>query len=319
MRAFINSALTLFIVILSYMLLSNILGVTLKSFVSDCRRLLTRILHSSSKEFERRNRRVFKTQTHLEKKKSKVYSLYHLVKSIIEDSGYRNMTPEYLTILVAMISLFISFICNILGMSLVTDVLMFCCSFITIFCMLYLKSKNTNRKRREAIRDAEDLICQNIEPSVLKTIKQVLPKIDPIIRYQFEKFIINEKSIFIQPALEQLNDDIGPDFDNLIGKLIKLEKEGKPGMLDSFKSNITRNSIQREYEMEEKELEDADTMEFLLCLGIVIVTFVGTFFGFSEVRSFYMSVPGQILILTCMLVILGIFCYCQAVQNKRYE
>lgn len=319
MQTFINTVLSLFIVVLSYLLFSNIFGVTLTSILRDCKRTLSRVLNLSSKEFEKRNKKAFKTQTRDEKKRNKLYSFYRLTKNIIEDLGFRNTTPEYLIILVTMISLSVSFVCNLMGMSLITDVLMFSCCFITTFCVLYLKSKNTARKRREAIRDAEDLICQNIEPSVLKTIKTVLPKIDPIIRFQFEKFIINEKTIFIQPALEQLNEDIGPEFDNLIGKLIKLEKEGKPGMLDSFKSNITRNSIQREYEMEEKELEDADTMEFLLCLGIVVVTFVGTFFGFDQVRGFYLSVPGQILILTCALVILGIFCYCQAVQNSRYE
>lgn len=319
MQTFINHVLSLFVVVLSYMLLSNFLGVTITSILKDFKRYLRKVLRFSSKEFEKRNKKVFETQSRVEKKRSKLYSFHRLVKNIIADIGISDMTPEYLIVLVAMCSLGVSFIFNLVGVSLITDVLVFSCCFITTFCVLYLKSKNTARKRLEAIRNAEDLICQNIEPSVLKTIKTVLPKIDPLIRFQFEKFIINEKSMYMQHALEQLNEDIGPDFDNLVGKLIKLDREGKPGMLDSFKSNITRNSIQREYEMEEKELEDADTMEFLLCLGIVTVTFLGTFFGFSEIRGFYLSLPGQIFVLTCALIILGIFCYCQAVQNKRYD
>lgn len=319
MRIFINSALTLFVVLLSYKLLSNLLDVTISSVVKDFKKFFVKTLKLSSQKFEKRNKKVFETQTRTEKKKSLIYTFYRLVKDMLTDLGISGMTPEYMIILVAMISMLVSFICNLFGMSLVTDVLMFLCCFVMTFCVLYLKSKDTSRKRREAIRNAEDLICQNIEPSVLQTIKNVIPKIDPIIRFQFEKFIMNERSIFIEPALEQLNEDIGPDFDNLIGKLIKLEKEGKPGMMDSFKSNITRNSIQREYEMEEKVREDADTSEFLLCLGVVIVMFIGTFFGFPEVRAFYTSTPGQILALSCVLIILGIFCYCQKVQNTRYE
>lgn len=319
MRIFINSVLMLFVLILSYMLMSNLLGVSIRSLIKDCKRFFLKTLKIGSKKFESRNKKVFETQTRSEKKKSWLYSFYRLVKDIMIDLGISGMTPEYLIILVAMLSMLASFVCNLLGMSLVTDVLMFLCCFITTFCILYLKSKDTSRKRREAIRNAEDLICQNIEPSVLQTIKNVIPKIDPIIRVQFEKFIINERSIFIEPALEQLNEDIGPEFDNLIGKLIKLEKEGKPGMMDAFKSNITRNSIQREYEMEEKVREDADTSEFLLCLGVVVLMFIGTFFGFPEIRHFYMSTPGQILVLCCVLIILGIFCYCQKIQNTRYE
>ena len=120
---------------------------------------------------------------------------------------------------------------------------------------MYLLSRSQNRKRREAIRNAEDIICQNIKPSVLQTIKEVMPKIDPILKPEFERFVIDEKSIYIENALINLNENIGPEFDNLVGKLIKLDKEGKPGMLDAFKSNITRNSIQREYEIAEKEKE----------------------------------------------------------------
>lgn len=319
MTTFINFVLTGFVMVLSYILFSNILGVTIGSLFRDLRRFVIRTLHVSSEKFEIHNKKIFETQTRNEKNKSRLYSFYRLVRDIMNDLGIKGMTPEYLIILVALMSLSVSFICNLLGMNLVTDVLMFLCCFITTFCFLYLKSKDRSKKRREAIRNAEDLICQNIESSVLQTIKNVIPKIDPIIRVQFEKFIINEKSIFIEPALDQLSEDIGPEFDNLIGKLKKLEKEGKPGMLDAFKSNITRNSIQREFEMEEKVQEDADTTEFLMCLSVVIVMFLGTLLGFSAVREFYVSTPGQILVLCCVLIILGIFCYCQKVQNMRYE
>lgn len=318
MAGIINWGLTLFVVVLSYMLLSNILDVKISSIVKDLRKWLREFLKSSSSELEKRNRKIFETQTFDEKNRSLYYSFMKLVSQIMKDLHITDVTPEYLVVFVGLASLVVSFICNLFGMSLISDVLMFVTCFITIWCLLYLKSRKSHRKRVEAIRDAEDLICQNIEPSVLKTIKDVIPKIDPIIRLEFEKFLVNEKSIFIYAALKQLNEDIGPEFDNLIGKLIKLEKEGKPGMLDAFKSNITRNAIQREYEAEEKQKEDEDTQEFLLCLGVVLVTFFGSFFGFTELRHFYMSIGGQILILTCALIILGIFCYCQMVQNKRY-
>lgn len=318
MKDIINWTLTGFVVVLGYLLLSNVLGVSLKSIFNDLRKWLGMFLKVSSRKLEKRNKKVFETQTFEEKKKSLYFSFMKLVNQIMKDLGITDVTAEYMVMFVALISLGISFVCNLFGMSIVSDVLMFVTCFIAIWCMLYLKSRKSHRKRVEAIRDAEDLICQNIEPSVLQTIKGIIPKVDPCIRMEFEKFIINEKSVFIYAALKQLNEDIGPEFDNLIGKLLKLEKEGKPGMLDAFKSNITRNAIQREYEAEEKQKEDEDTQEFLLCLGVVLVTFFGSFFGFADLREFYLSLGGQILVLSCALIILGIFCYCQMVQNKRY-
>lgn len=315
----IRAFLYILLGILANLLMSNILNFTLKDVIHTVRELCTRLLHGSSRKLEKRNAKVFRTQSVKERKKSIIYKFFKLVNQMIVDLGMKNVTSEYLVMCVLLGSSGLSVILWFFGLNVVSGVLLVVCIFSTFFCFMYLLSRSQNRKRREAIRNAEDIICQNIKPSVLQTIKEVIPKIDPILKPEFERFIIDEKSIYIENALINLNDNIGPEFDNLVGKLIKLDKEGKPGMLDAFKSNITKNSIQREYEIAEKEKEDADTQEFFLCLGVVVATFVFTFFGFKDVRSFYMSVPGQIVVLVSLLTILGIFCYCQYVQNKRYE
>lgn len=315
----IRAFLYVVIGVLAYLLMSNILDFTVKDLLDTVRKLCTKLLHGSSRRLEKRNAKVFRTQSVKERKKSLIYKFFKLVNQMIVDLGIKDITSEYLVMCVLLSSTGLSVVLCFFGLNVVSGVLLIVCIFSTFFCFMYLLSRSQNRKRREAIRNAEDIICQNIKPSVLQTIKEVMPKIDPILKPEFERFVIDEKSIYIENALINLNENIGPEFDNLVGKLIKLDKEGKPGMLDAFKSNITRNSIQREYEIAEKEKEDADTQEFFLCLGVVLATFVFTFFGFKDVRSFYMSVPGQIIILVCLLTILGIFCYCQYIQNKRYE
>ena len=317
--SYIKIVLGIVIVVLMYLLLTNILGFGVKSLIADVNNFIKKVIKKSSNTLEKRNFKRFETQSRKEKQKSLYYNFYKLVSNIVADLELKSMTPDYLIVLVFVGSATFSVICNFVGMSVFTDLLMFLCCFIGVFCILYLKSRSRSRLRREAIRDAEDLICQNIELSVLNTIRKVMPDINPIIRPAFDRFIINQKTVFIIKSLEILNDEIGSQFDNLVGKLIKLEKEGKPGMLDAFKSNINRNSIQREYELEEKIREDQDAQECLICLATVIVTYFGTFFGFNEIRKFYCSVAGQIITLTCVLVILGIFCYCQWVQSKEYE
>ncbi|MCX7748171.1 MAG: hypothetical protein N2645_14995 [Clostridia bacterium] len=189
--------------------------------------------------------------------------------------------------------------------------------FITYFTM---QSRISRSIKIENIMDAEDLLCPLAREGVLVAIKKVLESEEYIsknIRPYFIQFVDNceNHGYSFRRAMEILNKQLGPKFDNFSKKAIVFEYNERKGMADIFLDIIDENAALREINAKKNRIFKKMNFDFMIKTAM-IVAFVAYSMTSTDLRTFMLeSGMGRFVITLSIIVICLSFARCQALQS----
>jgi len=192
--------------------------------------------------------------------------------------------------------------------------------FIGLLTLFVMQSKSIKARRLEQIMDAEDLICPLARDGVLVAIKKVLENdeyLSPDIRPYFQQFVDNceNNGYSFRQAMELLNRQLGPKFDNFARKAIVFEYNERKGMADIFLDIVDENAVLREINSRKERIFRKMNRDFLLKTTIITMFFLYSL-SVEEFRAFMLgSDIGKLINTVWISVICVSFARCQALQG----
>ena len=193
--------------------------------------------------------------------------------------------------------------------------------FIGLMTWFVMKSKAVKAERIENIMDAEDLICPLARDGVLVAIKKVVAAeeaISPNIRPYFQQFIDNVENngYSFRQAMELLNRQLGPKFDNFARKAVIFEYNERKGMADIFLDIVDENAVLREINSRKDRIFRKMNRDFFL-KTIIIILFYLYALSVDGFREFMMQTNLGKMINTAMISIICVsFARTQALQGN---
>ena len=309
-------------IILTYALVNTFLRVNIIATIRDIFAAFRVGIERLSEYFSGVSNKRFGVESRKRKQKSILYRYNVFMVGIIQDLGFSSsITPEYISIFLVIGSLLIGLLCSKIVKNFFVRIMFFCTVYAAIVSVMYLMSRNKARRKTMALILAEDLLCQNIKSSMIKTVEACIDRIDPIARPYFQRYVVRviNQRVPAEDALAELNISLGPSFDDFCNKMYKLELEGKPGMIDTFKDNIDRNALIKKLYLEKDELNRRLNRNYLTCIGVIGAFLLGIILIFPSVAALFQTSVGQLLLVVVILVPVLVFCYCQYQQNKGYK
>ncbi|GAE86926.1 hypothetical protein [Acetivibrio straminisolvens] len=312
----LNAIFSVVIGLVLLIILNTLLDLRL---LSDLKNLFTYIIdaianHNTKKYLERIKRnKIVKTNDNIISKYNRV------VENIIFDynlpltlEGFNSFISILFAILVLVIVLFLKDVTlsALVAVSLLVGA-------VTYFTM---RSRNIKAAKIESIMDAEDLICPLARDGVLVAIKKVLESdeyINADIRPFFIQFVENCENYgySFKRAMEILNRQLGPKFDNFAKKAVIFEYNERKGMADIFLDIVEENAALREINARKNRIFKKMNMNFIMKTALIVI-FVAYSMTISELRSFLLeSTPGRFILTLTIVSICLSFARCQALQT----
>jgi hypothetical protein len=192
--------------------------------------------------------------------------------------------------------------------------------FIVIFTALIMQSKSLKAERLESIMDVEDVICPLAHEGVFVAIKKTLESdvyINASIRPYFVQFINNceNNGYSFRQAMEILNKQLGPKFDNFAKKAKVFEYNERKGMADIFLDVVDDNGILREINRKKDKAFRKMNRDFMLKTLLIILFFLYAL-TIPEFKNFMIgSTAGKIINTILMSIVCLSFARCQALQG----
>ncbi|MCX7842374.1 MAG: hypothetical protein N2489_04795, partial [Clostridia bacterium] len=142
------------------------------------------------------------------------------------------------------------------------------------FTYFIMHSKMSESSKIENIMEAEDLICPLARDGVMVAIKKVLESreyLNPRIRHCFVQFVDNcdNHGYSFKRAMETLNRQLGPKFDNFAEKAIVFEYNERKGMADIFLDIVDENAAIREINARKNRIFREMNKEFVIKTALV--------------------------------------------------
>lgn len=188
---------------------------------------------------------------------------------------------------------------------------------ITFFTM---QSRQIKSAKIEHIMDAEDILCPLAREGVLVAIKKVLESDEYLhnsIRPYFVQFVENYENhgYSFRRAMEVLNKQLGPKFDNFAKKAIIFEYNERKGMADVFLDIVDENAALREINARKNRIFKKMNMDFLIKTSLIVI-FLLYCMTIKEIRDFLLNndLGRFINTLAIVSICLG-FARCQALQG----
>jgi len=188
---------------------------------------------------------------------------------------------------------------------------------ITFFTM---QSRQIKSAKIEHIMDAEDILCPLAREGVLVAIKKVLESDEFLhnsIRPYFVQFVENYENhgYSFRRAMEVLNKQLGPKFDNFAKKAIIFEYNERKGMADVFLDIVDENAALREINARKNRIFKKMNMDFLIKTSLIVI-FIMYSMTIKEIRDFLINndLGRFVNTLAIVSICLG-FARCQALQG----
>ncbi|HOQ01278.1 MAG TPA: hypothetical protein PK604_10750 [Acetivibrio clariflavus] len=188
---------------------------------------------------------------------------------------------------------------------------------ITFFTM---QSRQIKSAKIEHIMDAEDILCPLAREGVLVAIKKVLESDEYLhnsIRPYFVQFVENYENhgYSFRRAMEVLNKQLGPKFDNFAKKAIIFEYNERKGMADVFLDIVDENAALREINARKNRIFKKMNMDFLIKTSLIVI-FIMYSMTIKEIRDFLINndLGRFVNTLAIVSICLG-FARCQALQG----
>lgn len=204
--------------------------------------------------------------------------------------------------------------------SIVLSMLITASLLVAAFTYLLMQARISESNKMEYVMDALDLICPIAKEGVLVAIKKVLENPDTIhrnIRPYFIQFVDNAESLgyTFKQALEVLNRQLGPKFDNFAKKALVFEMNERKGMADIFLDIVDENAALREVNTRKNMMFRKMNREFY-----IKTLMISLFFGYSMLGSGYRAFMihsniGRMVIGFTVIVVCLSYARCQILQR----
>lgn len=254
------------------------------------------------------------------KRKENLIAKYNrLVENLILDFNMP-LTLESFTSLLAITFALLVMLIVIYMQNITLSMVITVAIFIGVLTLFVMQSKSIKAERLEQIMDAEDLICPLARDGVLVAIKKVLESEEYIsrnIRPYFQQFVDNceNNGYSFRQAMELLNRQLGPKFDNFARKAIVFEYNERKGMADVFLDIVDENAVLREMNSRKERIFRKMNRDFLLKTTIIVLFFIYSL-SVEEFRAFMLgSDAGKLINTVWISVICVSFARCQALQG----
>ena len=254
------------------------------------------------------------------KGKENLISKYNtMVESAIIDFNWP-LTLESFTTALGVSFVFLVFAVLLFMKSFTLSVAISISVFIVIITAFIMQSKSLKAAKLESIMDAEDIICPLAHEGVFVAIKKSLESdeyIDNSIRQYFVQFVNNceNNGYSFRQAMEILNKQLGPKFDNFAKKAITFEYNERKGMADIFMDVVDDNAILREINRKKDKTFRKMNRDFMLKTLIIVLFFLYAL-TVPEFKDFMIGTTAGKIINTILLsVVCMSFARCQALQG----
>jgi len=193
--------------------------------------------------------------------------------------------------------------------------------FIGLATMFVMSSQRLKAEKMEQIMDAEDIICPLAHEGVFAAIKKVMQNdsyIHKSIRPYFAQFINNceNNGYSFKQAMEILNRQLGPKFDNFARKATIFEYNERKGMADVFMDIVDENAILREVNIRKDRVFSKMNRDFLIKTLIVVLFFLYAL-SIPEFKAAMMdTTAGRVVNTVLVSVICLSFAKCQSLQGN---
>lgn len=175
-------------------------------------------------------------------------------------------------------------------------------------------------EQKEArIMDVEDLIAMDIKGGVYNAIVRYYKSFHPSMRPYFEEFVdnIRLKGYPFRQAMQILNDQLGPTFNDFAKKAIQYEEKADDDMVEIFSSVVDMNRNRRTLRQENNKKFRELRTEFLLSIAIIAGYFVFAIFSDDFFRHFFSDVYfGKVLLICDIVAIAWVLAYIAAIKAK---
>lgn len=293
--------------IISYLLDLNLLGM-FKFVVTKVFQFLFRHSAKFINKSEARYHRDYEVGK-INEKKTKV-KLYKFLNELVIDLEIREygITPYELLFLVTVMTFLVQLVfCLAVFSSWLMVVPIFPMLEVGVFCVLYTKANVAHDARIEAVYEAENIICNNIQLGVVPAVRSAINMMPKEIRDEFVEFLDNveSKNYHIKTALQALNTQLGSVQDDFIKKCIVYETEEEHGVAGVFKDVVEVNNIKMEMRIEMKRQFEKVVSGFLISACMIFIFIAGVLVIYPNVREFYFTNPlGQLLIAIDLLLMI---------------
>jgi hypothetical protein len=256
----------------------------------------------------------------INKGKDNLISKYNtVVENAIMDFKWP-LTLESFTSALAVTFVFLVFAIFLFMKSLTLSVTLAVAVFIVLVTAFIMQSKSLKAERLEKIMDAEDIICPLAHEGVFVAIKKALESDEYIhisIRPYFIQFINNceNNGYTFRRAMEILNKQLGPKFDNFAKKAIVFEYNERKGMADIFLDVVDDNAILREINRKKDKAFQKMNRDFMLKTLIISLFFLYAL-TVSGFREFMIGTAlGKVINTILISIVCLSFARCQALQG----
>lgn len=279
-------------------------------------------LSGHSAKTREKNRVALGQMTAKEKKKNKKYRFLSFLSEILLDMGWdgKGITVEGINTLLQAITVFIAGLVWITMNSFLLALVVAPVFYATLVALLFLFSRMNHSRRKQALMDAEDIICANMGQGTVVAIETNIGSFDPFVVPVFKQFLdeVYNRNASVEAALNSLNANCGEIFDNFCDKAKAYERERRPGMENLFQYNINHNAEIRNLDRECAKAFTAMNRNYLLSLAIIAGFVIYTIVTYDGVAHFYSSGFGRFLITLYAVASAIVFIYIQYIQSKPF-
>jgi len=279
-------------------------------------------LSGHSAKIREKNRVALGQMTAKEKKKNKKYRFLSFLSEILLDMGWdgKEITVEGINTLLQAITVFIAGLVWITMNSFLLALVVAPVFYATLVALLFLFSRMNHSRRKQALMDAEDIICVNMGQGTVVAIETNIGSFDPFVVPVFKQFLdeVYNRNASVEAALTSLNANCGEIFDNFCDKAKTYERERRPGMENLFQYNINHNAEIRNLDRECAKAFTAMNRNYLLSLAIIAGFVIYTIVTYDGVAHFYSSGFGRFLITLYAVASAIVFIYIQYIQSKPF-
>lgn len=192
---------------------------------------------------------------------------------------------------------------------------------VGVICALYTKGNVAHENRINAVIEAENIICNNIESGVRVAVRNSITSFPKDVQAEFQDFLHElDDSTFITTALLNLNDKLGSIADKFISKCIKFELYEEHGTAGTFKDIVEMNTYKTQTRIRMSRSFEQVMNEFKICAGLIILFLTGVLAIYPFVRNFYFTnFIGQLLLLGDLLLFILEFVIITYLRAKDFE
>lgn len=193
--------------------------------------------------------------------------------------------------------------------------------YTLLVALLFLVSRMNHTRRKNALMDAEDLLCSAMSNGLITAVEDTIQSMDYSIQPVFKRFLdeIYNRNMDIGTAIDNLNLNCGSQFDLFCDKAKTFERERRPGMETVFQYNISRNSFVRILDRECSKAFQAMNRNYLASLSIIMGFLAYNILSYDKMAEFYFSSFGKLLLSGYFMVSALTFIYIQYIQSKPFR